>query len=179
MSQALYGWRDLRTSLTGLEPPPATAPTQTAFGPSGLLKRPAFAVGDYLEFDLHVDHDYWVDSDAFLHVHWSTNGTSVNSVKWEISYTLAKGHDQANFPAQQLITIEQAAAGTAWRHMITEDGTGISLEEPDTLLLGRITRITNGGTDNADAVFGLFVDFHYQTMQYATPYRIPNFYTGP
>ena len=119
MTVALYGWRDLRTSLTTAEVPPANAPTLTAFGPSGTLKRYAFAVNDYLEFDLHVDHDYWPGSLAYFHVHWSTNGTSTNTVKWELTYTLAQGHNQANFPANQVITVEEAAQGTTWRHMVT------------------------------------------------------------
>ena len=179
MTMPLYGWRDLRSAITAADIPASSAPTPTAFGPTGSLKRYAFAVNDYVGLDFHVDHDYWPGSTAYIHVHWTTNGTSTNTVKWQLTYTIAKGHNQANFGTDTVITLEEAAAGTAWRHMVTEDATGFSLIEPDTLLHVDLKRITNGGTENTDAVFGLFVDIHYQTMQYATPYRTPNFYTGP
>jgi hypothetical protein len=178
MSQMVYGWRDLRLPVVSAATGGGT-PTLTAFGPTGTIKQWKFAIGDSMYLAAHVDHDYLPGSMAYIHVHWSTSGTSVNSVKWQLSYTLAKGHDQANFPADTVITLEEAAAGTAWRHMITEDGVGFSIEEPDTLILVELERITNGASDNADNVFGLFVDFHYEVQQYATPYRAPNFYTGP
>ena len=94
-----------------------------------------------------------------------------------INTTIATGHDQENFTADATITVEEAANGTAWRHMVTEDTGGLSLIEPDTLIIMELARITNGGTNNSDTVFGLFVDFHYQTAQYSTPNRLPNFYT--
>lgn len=179
MTKAMYGWKDLRSSVFSGDIPPASAPTLTAFGPSGNLKRYAFSIGDYVELDFHVDHDYWPGSLAMVHVHWTTDGTQTNSVKWQLEYTLAKSHNQGNYPIDTVLTLEEAAHGTAWRGMTTEDATGISILEPDTLIHMKLSRITNGGTNNTDAVFGLFVDFHYQTSQFATPYRSPNFFTGP
>lgn len=127
----------------------------------------------------HVDHDYLPDSIAYPHVHWAVSGTDVNTVKWQLTYILAKGHGQQAFPAETVITVEAAPNGTAWNHEVTEHGSGFSLLEPDALVLIELKRITNGGTDNANTVFGLFVDFHYQVQSYATPYRLPDFWTGP
>ena len=60
--------------------------------------------------------------------------------------------------------------------MVTEDATGFTVPEVDSLILLELKRVTNGGTENTDTVFGLFVDLHYQTSMYATPNRSPSFY---
>ena len=88
----------------------------------------------------------------------------------------ALGHNQGNFGAPVIYTVEQAAAGTAWRHMVTETVSPITLTEPDELLMVVVRRITNGGTNNTDRVFGLMCDLHYQVDRMATPNRVPNFY---
>jgi len=173
-----YGWRDVKVAVSGTASGAGT-PSLANFGATGggAIKQLSFGVGDSVYAAGHLDHDYLPGSTVFPHVHWSTNGTSVNSVKWQITCLIAKGHDQDNFGTDTIITIEEAAAGTAWRHMLTEDPTGFNGLEPDALWIIELKRITNGGSENADTVFGLFIDLHYQTLQYATPNRIPNFYT--
>jgi hypothetical protein len=153
-------------------------PALANFGPSasGAIKQLAFGVGDSVYIGGHVDHDYLPGSLAYPHVHWATNGTNVQPVRWQMTMTLAKGHNQEAFTTDLIVNVEEAGSGIAWQHMVTEDTGGLSLLEPDTLVLMELERITNGGTDNADTVFGLFVDFHYQTQQAATPNRLPNFY---
>jgi hypothetical protein len=48
--------------------------------------------------------------------------------------------------------------------VISGDPTGISgsLIGPSVIIVAKITRITNGGTDNADTIFGFNADIHYQ-----------------
>jgi hypothetical protein len=170
------GWRDLEMTVTGAASG-GGAPTATVFGPTGNIKQTAFAVNDSVYMAAHVPHDIKPGSTMYVHVHWSTNGTSLNTVKWQISSINAKGHNQENFNADAVVTVEEAAHGTAWRHMITEDAVGIPALEVDSLVLVELKRITNGGAENADTVFGLYVDFHYESQQYATPSRTPDFYT--
>lgn len=176
MTLATYGWKDLRMSVSGAAAGAGT-PGSAVFGPSGNIKQTTFGVGDSVYLNGHVDHDILVGSLCHLHVHWSTNGTNVQPVNWQLSYTAAAGHNQANFPADTVINVEEAAHGSAWRHMITEDAAGFIVPEVDSLILLELKRITNGGTDNTDTVFGLFVDIHYQVGQLATPSRTPDFYT--
>lgn len=170
------GWRDLRCALVGTAAGSGT-PTLTAFGPSGNIKQMAFGIGDSVYVAAHVDHDVKPGSTMYPHVHWSTSGTDTNSVRWEVRYIAAAGHNQANFGTDTVIQLTEAAHGTAWRHMITEDGTGFIAPEVDSVILMEIKRVTNGGTDNLNTVFGLFVDLHYQSDRNATPNRVPNFYT--
>jgi hypothetical protein len=175
------GWRDLVAPLSAAGVPTANAPTMTAFGSAHTPQREefAFAVGDYVFCQpFHVNHDVKPGGAALVHVHWSTNGTSTATVKWELTIMRALGHDQANFGAPVVRTVTQAAAGTAWRHMVAEVplNEALTLAEPDELILVTVKRVTNGGTDNADAVFGLTVDFHYEADRASTPNRAPNFY---
>jgi len=172
----IYGWRDLSKTLesaaagTGI-------PALAAFGLTGTVKQKAFAVGDSVYIGLQVPHDIRVGSTMYPYVQWTTNGVIANTVKWQMNYTTAKSHDQEVFPADTILTLEQAAQGTAWRHMLIEDAVGFSALEPDEFLAIELVRITNGGVDNADTVFGLSMGLHYQVQQFATPNRTPNFYT--
>lgn len=176
------GWADLTSSVSLAGVPASNAPVLDAFGPSGLREEAKFDLNEYCFLQpFHVNHDIVpVTCQAYLHVHWSTNGTNVQPVKWEMQVSRALGHDQANFGAPVSIYVQAAAAGTAWRHMITEVtdlADVLTLTEPDELVLVTLRRVTNGATDNTDKVFGLTVDLHYQTDRRATPNRAPNFYT--
>jgi len=131
------------------------------------------------------------DSDIFFHTYWLTNGTSTNNVTWQYTYAYAKGFNQgafdfalANSPLTDagIVTCQQAASGTAYQHMVTEtDGVSIAgLSEPDGIIYVNIKRITNGspgGADNADGVFVLTSDIHYQSTNMATINKAPGFYS--
>lgn len=172
-------WRDL---VMPLIPPNAggTIPTVTQIGTSG-ISMPLWQINDQMWVAWHMQHDYALSTPVYFHVHWLVDGVSTNTVKWEFNYYHAKGHNQAAFPlggAGTIITAEQAASGTAFKHMITEtSGVTITALEPDSVILARIRRITNGGTDNPNNVFGFMTDLHYQANTPGTKNRSPNFYT--
>lgn len=175
VDQIFSGWRDLRAFVTAL-PSGSTAPSLASFGPSGIVQMYAFNLNDLTYLALHVDHDIKLGSTCYLHVHWSTSGTSTNSVVWEINYTIASGHNQSNYGINTTITLTGIPHGTAWRHMITEDSVGFPAPEPDSLILMRLRRISNGGSNNTNSVFGLFVDLHHEIQLPATPNRTPPFF---
>ena len=173
---------DLLSPMGGAQVPAVDAPAAANFGPAHVPQRRelAFSLGDYIFCQpFHINHDMKPNGEAFFHVHWSTNGASTATVKWEISIMRALGHNQANFVAPIVIELEQAAHGTAWRHMIVEASAAqvITMVEPDELLLATIRRVTNGGTNNADTVFGLTADLHYEMDRRGTPNKAPDFYT--
>lgn len=175
------GWKDMVSSLITAGVPGANTPTMTPFQPggSGLREELAFALDNYAFCPaFHVNHDVKVNGQAYIHVHWTTNGTSTNTVKWEFQITRALGHNQANFSTAVSKYVTQAAAGTAYRHMVAEVALAdiLTLTEPDELLLVTVRRVTNGGTNNTDTVFGLCVDFHYESDRDATLNKAPNFY---
>lgn len=174
------GWKDMLAPLTAAGVPIANAPALTAFTIGTYTRREyAFSVGDYLYVQpFHINHDIKPNGLGYLHVHWMTNGTSTASVKWQFDLVRAKGHNQEAFTQVASRTVEQAASGTAFQHMVSEVDVAdaLTFTEPDELLLVTLTRVTNGGTDNADTVFGLMVDIHYESDRDATPNKAPNFY---
>jgi len=176
---SMVGWKDLTAPITSAGVPVNNAPVMTAFGPSGLREEFAFDIGDYVFCQaFHVNHDIKPNGKAYVHVHWSTNGTQTNTVKWELQITRALGHNQANFGIPVSLYVEQAAQGTAWRHMVAEVlvADALTLTEPDELILVTLRRVTNGATNNTDAVFAMTVDFHFESDRDFTPNKAPNFY---
>lgn len=174
-----YGWRDLTSSVSSARVPPASAPVADNFGLSGLRLEYRFAVNDYIFiWPYHINHDIKPGGRAYLHVHWSTNGTNTQPVKWQLDVMRAKGHDQESFGAPVSYTVTGTPHGTAWRHMISEvsDADALSVFEPDELVIVTLKRITNGGTDNTDKVFALQVDLHYETDREFTAFKAPDFY---
>lgn len=170
------GWKDLSFPVIG-SASGSGAPASTAFGVTGNIKQTSFGVNDSIYLAGHWDHDIKVGSTVFPHVHWSTNGTNTGNVQWQLNYINAKGHNQENFGADVTLNLEEAAQGTAWRHMITEDATGFVAPEIDTLTIVELKRIAASSNECSDTVFGLFVDFHYEAQQYGSKNRSPNFYT--
>jgi len=169
------GWRDNLANLTAAATGAGT-PSLQPFGPTGNIKQRRFGIGDSVYVIWHIDHDIEPGSAFFFHMHWSTDGTSTGNVAWEFNYTIAKGHNQDNFNAETTLTLEEAAAGTAWRHMVTEDTAGVITPEPDSLIIAEIKRVAPSSGSNSDDVFGLFADIHYYSDRLATPNRAPNFY---
>jgi hypothetical protein len=170
------GWNDMLASISSANLPPANAPTRTAFQPGGAggLYQYAFAVNDYAECVFHSIHDLKPGGNAYFHFHWTTNGTSTNTVKWQVEYSYAQRNAVFSNSATQ--TIETAASGAAYTHSLSEFATPITLATPDILIIATIKRITNGGSENANSVFGMYLDLHYEVDRSSTPNRDPDFY---
>lgn len=173
-------WDDYTTAISAGKLPAANYPTYDyTAGPSSNLGMYQFGINDYIDLEpIHIKHDIKPDSKIYPHVHWTLDGTNVNDVHWELSYSIAKGHNQEAFSATSTVTVIGTPTGTAWTHMVSEvgDANAIDAPEVDSLVLLRLKRITNGATENTDAIYGLTVDLHYQKDRLGTPQRAPNFY---
>lgn len=125
-----------------------------------------FAVNDEVWINFHNTHDYTISTDVFKHVHWFTDGTSVNSVKWQYSCAYASrdtGH--FDFASPDIITMEDSTDGVIYNHVVTEQILGSTIVglKPDGIIACHLRRITNGVTDNTDGVFLSKCDVHYQS----------------
>lgn len=171
-----FGWRDI-TGEVLTRGVGATDPAWAQIG-SGPFYAYSFALNDTCWMVYHVPHDFAPSTDVHLHVHWISDGTDANPVKWQFKYAYAKGFNQAAFDsAGTTITAQEAASGTAYQHMVTETSAiDMSITEPDGLILVNITRVTNGATDNTDTIFMLTADVHYRSTNLATLNKSPNFY---
>lgn len=170
-------WKDL---LVPLVPPAAglTIPVVTQIA-SSAISAPLWALNDQMWVFWHIQHDYALGTDIHFHVHWLADGTNVNTVKWQFTYYHAKGHGQAAFAlggGGTVVSATQASAGQYY-HMIAETaGVSIAGLEPDSVIACEIKRVTNGGTDNTDNIFGFQADLHYLASEIGTRNKSPNFY---
>ena len=179
-SKAQY-WDDYVSSFNAGKAVGLNAPTWATF--RGGLQAWSFSATVMNEVwlePIHITHTYKPNTAVYMHVHWSTTGTNTGVVRWGIEYSVAKGHNQAAFPATSTVYLEAAASGTAYQHMITEMTIGQAITtgiEPDSLIMMRVFRDTANANDTCtDAAFGLMCDVHYQKSYWATKNKAPNFY---
>lgn len=174
------GWRDMIGQAVNPTAGPSI-PTWTQIGASAFYAY-AYQVNDQQWFFFHIQHDYSPGTPIYLHVHWFPSGTDTATVKWQLTWTFAKGFNQGAAStydiAGAVVTVEEAAPGTAYRHMVSEIATPISDEdfEVDGILMVNLKRITNGGTNNANTIFVTMTDCHYQSNTFNTKNRAPDFY---
>jgi len=172
-----YGWHDMLGPVQARGAGP-TDPGWNQINTSGFYAF-EFTLNDEVWINYHLPHDYALGTDIYFHAHWLPDGTDSNSVKWQFSYVYADGHDQAAFPmgSASVITAEQVVGGTQYQHYVTETvAITIADMEPDGMIQLHVERITNGATDNADGIFLLTCDIHYQSTGIPTVNRAPNFY---
>lgn len=171
------GWRDNIAPFT-FAGTGAAAPTEVTDGAGARVL--SFGEGDEITVVFHVDHDYAMGTDGYIHVHWSptTAMTAGQTVIWQFSYTVAKGHQQGQSLTGTPTTISftHTADGTevAGEHMVTEcsNAQAFDLLEPDTIIKGVVTRLD--GTYNS-AVHGYQADLHYLSSREVTIGKKPDF----
>lgn len=173
------GWHDIvgvpRSRSTGGSNPVLSQVGTSAFWAD------KFAVNNETWFAYHILHDTVPGSAIYPHVHWLSDGVSVATVRWEFQIVVAKGHQQGafNILAPTTITVTQAPTGVAYTHMIAEipaPGFSSADIEVDSIVWIRVRRVTNGGVDNANGIFMLLSDLHYQSNGSPTKNKSPNFY---
>lgn len=172
------GWKDNFANLTAAATG-SGSPSLQPFGPSGNAKQRRFGINDSVYVVWHIDHDIKPGSTCYIHVHWSSDGTDLDPVKWEVSFTTATRDSMTStdyFPTDTVVGIEDSSDGTAWRHNVSEDTVGLTIPEIDSLVIAEVKRVSPSSGTNSDDVFGLFVDLHYQSDRDFTPSRSPDFY---
>lgn len=181
-----FPWRDLF---------PVTAVANGGIAPSwaavlGSLRAWQFTVNDEIQYIFHVPHDYVPGTDLYVHAHWChpVTGVTGGAVTFSVTTSVAKGFDQAAFPAGKTVTITQNASPVQYRHMVAEGaittatagGTATlhdrALIEPDAIILMRFQVTANTMTGTPEP-FVLSVDIHYQSSNLGTKQKAPDFYT--
>jgi len=186
-----YGWNDLIGTLVHGKggPVPVLSPVI-----GGLVREYAYITGDQGGNAHHIKHDHAPNTDTFIHIHWMHNGTAISGeLKVTFNVTYAKGHNQAAFHAEKVITLTIPTPDVAtiprYRHMISEiqlssmtptvNQLDSALLEPDGEILSQLT-VTTAPTipdsSRVNSVFIFHMDIHYQTTGLATANKAPNFY---
>jgi len=185
-----YCWRD----IIGKVIPKATgagSPTRAVYM-GGQLGQYAFVANDAYDMEFHIPHDYVPGTDIYIHVHWSHNGTSISgNAVFDFYHSYAKGHNQANFSAEKNLTITYATTDITttpqYRHRIDEvimsgaSATATLMDrddiEPDGLILMTVKLTTLPTIGGGGKLFIHTADIHYQSTNFGTKQRAPDFYT--
>lgn len=183
-----WGWRDI---IGEVAPKTTGAGTPARALIQGNVGAYAFALNDVCDFVMHMPHDLVPGSHLFWHLHWLHNGTDITGTFEATNYaSYAKGHNQANIPAEvaPLITYNTVDLATTprYRHRIDEvqisasspSATQIDSDdlEPDGILLVT-AKVTQLPTVTGGSLFILFGDLHYQSTMGGTKNKAPNFFT--
>jgi hypothetical protein len=159
----LYGnatvWKDMVTDATVAKSTGANQPLWEAFT-NGVYTH-QFNQGTMREvwFGIQVNHDYQLDSNFEMHVHWAPMTTGTGDVNWCIEYTISDLN--GIFPASKTICSTSAGLttmGTALRHNLTSFGSPFKCSNLSCVIKARVFR--DGGT-YADKVSLLSLDAHY------------------
>lgn len=183
-----FGYHDLRGHLM---PKTSGAGTPTFQAFRGNVWGWSFVANDVVDFIYHLPHDYEPGSDIYFHVHWAHNGTAINGNAVFTYYaTYAKGHNQANYPAEVTGTITYATVDIAttpqYRHRIDEiqisaaSPSGAQLDTDDLEIDGVIKLhlvLTTLPTITAGSLYIDEADIHYKSTGVGTKNKSPNFYS--
>ena len=193
-----FGWRDIIGNV-GIRTAGATDPVWAVYRGSIYAYTMDTATAEAF-FVFHIPHDYVVGTDMYIHAHWSqivvdTGGTAgvPGNAEWKFDISYADGHGIAGavadpFVAPITVIAVQQGSTTQYGHMIAEvqftnnGGTGGLLNsatiQVDGLLLVRTYRVKGNAADTLNqAPFLHTVDIHYQSNNFATKNKSPDFYT--
>jgi hypothetical protein len=196
-SSSDWGWNDI---IGHVNPKVSGAGSPARAVWNGDIYDYAFAVNDQIDFSFHISHEHVTNaaavaagttSDLYFHVHWSHTGTTISGdFVWQIYATYAKGHNQANFPAQVAPTITYStvdiATTPALRHCIDEiqlsagspSATQLDSDdiEPDGLIIITCKPTTVPTLGGGGKLFVHFTDLHHKVTYGGTKNKAPNFY---
>lgn len=185
-----YGWRDI---IGNVSPKAAGAgsPTRAAYAGAN-INQWHFAANDLCEFEFHIPHDYVPGTDLYFHVHWSHNDavSVTGNAVFTGYFSYAKGHNQANFPAEKTIAITYATVNLTttpqYRHRVdeviitgaTDTATTFARAtiEPDGLVILTLKLSSAPTFGGVGKLFVHTCDLHYQSHNMATKQKAPNFY---
>ena len=173
------GWRDNVQAFSSAQGNGTSEPNWQDIGNGMYAYR--FTNNEELFVYFHVNHDVDPVGKTYPHVHWmpSVNMTAGETITWELTLAIAKGHHQGEILTGTTTTMNllYTADGTevAGEHMVLEctDLQAFTNPEPDTVIMMKAKYLE--GT-YAQPVFGIMADLHYEVDRNATPNKVPNFY---
>lgn len=187
-----FGWVDW-IGILRPDPGGANSPTLGAVQ-GGLCREYFYTTNDKMDMDFHVPHDYPLNTDVFIHIHWGHNGTAISGdLVVDFTHSYSKGHNQAIFSAEKTITMTyptvDISATPRFIHRIDEvqlstpGGSSTLLDtaliEPDGIILLNMT-VTTIPTIVGGSVakpFICFSDMHARSTGISTKQKAPDFYT--
>lgn len=130
--------------------------------------------------NIHILHDYKTGTKIYPHIHWShITGSPSGDVKWNIEYSVSKGHSGGTFPAATTVSVTETA-GAQYTHQIAEVSEGDAIDatnlEPDSVIQFRVYRDPGDGADTfANDAFLLYFDCHVESDRILTNEKVSPF----
>lgn len=145
-------------------------PSPRLLPPLGSFRLARFAVGDEIQFFGHIPHGIDAAEGVYFHVHFFVDGTDTQPVKFDFLYSYSPGYARGTFPATATVSAAITPNGVAKTHYIAEIPAPVLVNnlETDGLILVLARRVTNGGVDNADPVFVMFIDAHARLTDFCS-----------
>lgn len=136
-----------------------------------------------VQIDYHIDHDIKLGGVLYPHVHFRPLTNAAGVVRWGFEYSVSKGHGQTSgFPATTTAYVNfSVPANSLGTHFVAEVAGANAIPslniEPDSVIHVRVFRDAANAADTyTGAVWCWQADLHYQTQQYATTNKAPDFY---
>jgi hypothetical protein len=178
------GWEDITSSIS-VKGVGQNNPVWTQFASNSPFWGYLMNSGKEVWCNFHIPHSYYPSStEMYIHVHYTTNGTSENAVNWKCHYSYAKGWSSEEYAVNSssssvlstsgsTINLSSIPRGVPFSHTIAQfenihpESLGI---ETDGIMLVKIVRDTDTNPDN---VFLMFCDIHYQSFNPNTTSMVP------
>jgi hypothetical protein len=170
-------WNDTQQTAIALKDTGVGVPILTQVGALNLWF-PKFTINDKLIFSIQFPHGLKQDSIVTIdpHVHWFSSTTSANVVRWELSYQWLNNGEVIG--ADTIITADGTPAANKLQitSFTDQNKTGALISS---LLMGTISRITNGATEYAGNVFLQFLDFHHKNDSFGSDAELSKSWPAP
>lgn len=180
-AKLISGFNDYLNSGLSLPRIGANAPSLTTYR-DGLFQL-AFDGGVSLNetwANIHILHDYKDGTKIYPHIHWShIVGAPSGDVKWNIEYSVSKGHSGGTFGASTTVSVTQTA-GAQYTHQIAEVSEGDAIDatnlEPDSVVQFRVYRDPTDGADTfANDAYLIYFDCHVESDRILTNEKVSPF----
>jgi len=153
-------YNDTQQNAIALRDVGVGVPVLTQVGALGIWL-PKFAINDKLIFIVQFPHSLKEDANVSIHphVHWIGSTTdAANAVRWQLTYQWLNIGEALG--ADTIITTDDLAVANTLQiiDFASQVKAGALISS---IIMGNITRITNGATNYAGDVFLQFLDFHH------------------
>jgi hypothetical protein len=163
-------WKDLDIGAVSLGGG-ASSPDLVAIN-GGSIQLPAFDGGvitEQLWGAKEIDHDYAEGTDIQVHCHWMPTTAGAGSVKWQMTYMIAKNGVAVG--AENTVSVVQAAGGVAWVTRFANLAPvipGAGLEIGNQIIFRFFRNPTDGSDDYAGDAVVTTIGFHIQVDSFGS-----------
>ena len=160
-------WTDLRTPVSSIRLPGASAPTPTSYKGGQVLAFPN-NTDTTVYFVFQMDHSYKLESDVEFHIHYALetagSGGGAENVKWNFTYTWMTIGSAIDDPTTETNTTDVQSLNADYHYLdeIVASIDGSAIDDVSSVMICSLERDTSVADNYAHDVYLLSLDLHYQ-----------------